>query len=240
MTATLPSRPAMSRVFCALFFVVAAHGAAADSQPLQLAKLLATTAPGLNSQVIEHAVRAMDCAINHGAEPARRLAVIDYSLPSSVPRLWLFDLESRTLVLQDFVAHGQGSGDNYAKSFSNVDGSHQSSLGLFRTSESYVGQHGYSLRMDGLEHGINDQARARALVIHAADYVNENWIRTQGRIGRSHGCPAVRPEVARMVVDNLKGGQFLFSYYPDEHWLGTSTFLHCPAKGEELRLAAAN
>ncbi len=234
MLANLLRRSGRSAVFC-LLFILADSAAAAGSQAL--AERLAKAAPGLNAQVLERAVSAMQCAIRHGAEPASRLAIIDFSLPSSQPRLWLFNLESRTLVLQDFVAHGQGSGDNYARSFSNTDGSHQSSLGLFRTSESYTGKHGYSLRMDGLESGINDKARARALVIHAADYVAESWIKDHGRIGRSQGCPAVRPEVARMVIDNLKGGQFLFSYYPDNHWLGTSAFLNCPANNEEKLLA---
>lgn len=237
MILCLLRRSGITAVFC-LLFIFAGNGVAAH--PLPLARLLAKTAPGLNPQVLERAISAMQCAVKHGADPATRLAVIDFSLPSSQPRLWLFDLEARTLVLQEFVAHGQGSGDNFAQSFSNIDGSHQSSLGLFRTSESYMGQHGYSLRMDGLEAGINDKARARALVIHAADYVAESWIKDQGRIGRSQGCPAVRPEVARMVIDNLKGGQFLFSYYPDEHWLGTSAYLNCPVNRDEKLLAAAH
>src|SRR5690606_6407251 len=101
------------------------------------------------------------------------------------------------------------------------------SIGLFRTQESYYGQHGYSLRMDGLEPGINDQARQRAIVIHGADYVDASWVERQGRIGRSHGCPAVAQDVIRTVVDNLKGGQFLFAYYPDEQWLQTSSYLNC-------------
>ena len=194
----------------------------------QLASSLATQAPDLNPQVLLTAVSAMQCAVSSGAEPADRLAVIDFSLPSSEQRLWIFDLQTRTLLLQDLVAHGQGSGGNLASSFSNVEGSHQSSIGLFRTQESYFGKHGYSLRMDGLEAGINDLARQRAIVIHPADYVDPSWVERHGRIGRCHGCPAVRPEVASMVVDSLKGGQFMFSWYPDDHWLATSSFINCP------------
>jgi hypothetical protein len=235
MIANLLRRSGRSAVFC-LIFMLANGATAAGSQTL--VERLTKAAPGLNAQVLNRAVSAMQCAIRHGAEPASRLAVIDFSLPSSQPRLWLFNLETKTLVLQDLVAHGQGSGDNYAQTFSNLEGSHQSSLGLFRTSESYMGKHGYSLRMDGLESGINDHARARALVIHAADYVADSWIKDHGRIGRSQGCPAVRPEVARMVIDNLKGGQFMFSYYPDDHWLGTSAFLNCPANNEEKLLVS--
>jgi hypothetical protein len=209
----------------------------AAAEASTLAQRLADAAPELDAAVLERAVAAMTCAVRHGAGAAQRLAVIDYSLPSSQARLWLFDLDSSTLLLRDLVAHGQGSGDKLPTAFSNVEGSHQSSIGLFRTQESYVGQNGYSLRMDGLEDGVNDQARQRAIVIHAADYVAESWIEQHGRIGRSHGCPAVRPEVAGMVIDSLKGGQFLFAHYPDEHWLSNSNFLNCPAAPDEGLIA---
>lgn len=204
--------------------------AIASVVPKQLSHSLIKAAPSLNNKVLSTALSAMQCALNNGAEPAKRLAVIDFSLPSSEKRLWIFDLDSKQLVLHDFVAHGNRSGDNFATSFSNTNGSHQSSIGLFRTAESYQGKHGYSLRMDGLEPGINDRARERAIVIHPADYVNPAWIPRQGRIGRSQGCPAVRPEIARTVVDKLKGGQFMFSWYPDQQWLQTSIYLNCRTK----------
>lgn len=191
-------------------------------------------APRLDKVVLGKAVAAMQCATNSGLPAAQRLAVIDFSLPSSVPRLWIFDLEQRKLVLEELVAHGQKSGDDLATRFSNRVGSHQSSIGLFRTGESYFGEHGYALRMDGLEPGINDNARERAIVVHAADYVDPAWIARQGRIGRSQGCPAVRPEIAQQVVDSLKDGQFMFSYYPDPQWLTSSPYLNC----EPRRVAA--
>ncbi|QKE64867.1 murein L,D-transpeptidase catalytic domain family protein [Aquipseudomonas campi] len=193
----------------------------------QLIKDLARVAPGLNQQALRHAVAAMQCAVNHGAEPASRLAVIDYSQPSTARRLWIFDLQRKRLLLSDYVAHGRRSGENFAQSFSNREGSYQSSLGLFRTAESYRGKHGYSLRMDGLEPGLNDLARERAIVIHGASYVDPRLVRSQGRIGRSLGCPAVRPQVARMVVDKLKGGQFLFAWHSDRRWLRNSAYLDC-------------
>ncbi|MCK9469889.1 MAG: murein L,D-transpeptidase catalytic domain family protein, partial [Porticoccaceae bacterium] len=146
---------------------------------------------------------------------------------SSEPRLWIFDLATQTLLLEELVAHGRNSGDNLATDFSNREGSYQSSIGLFRASESYFGRHGYSLRMDGLEPGINDFARQRAIVIHGADYVSASWVERQGRIGRSLGCPAVSRDVADQVVDTLKDGQFVFSYYPDKEWLRSSTYLNC-------------
>ena len=200
--------------------------AANTSNPLLL-NSLSHAAPELNPQALKSALSAMQCAVNNGAERAQHLAVIDYSQPSTARRLWIFDLNKKKLVLRDLVAHGQKSGENFATQFSNSEGSFQSSLGLFRTQESYNGSHGYSLRMDGLEPGINDLARERAIVIHAADYVNPLWSERQGRIGRSLGCPAVRPQVARKVVDKLKDGQFMFAWYPDQRWLKSSAFLNC-------------
>jgi hypothetical protein len=129
------------------------------------------------------------------------------------------------------------SGENLATRFSNTQDSHQSSLGLFRAAESYSGKHGYSLRMDGLEPGVNDRARERAIVIHAASYVDQRLAKTQGRIGRSLGCPAVRPQVARTVVDQLKGGQFIFAWYPDQGWLQSSAYLNCPSRQGEAVVA---
>lgn len=200
---------------------------AANASPTTLYTSLAHAAPELNPQALKSALSAMQCAVGSGARQAHHLAVIDYSQPSTARRLWIFDLRKKTLVLRDLVAHGQNSGENFATRFSNREGSYQSSLGLFRTQESYQGNHGYSLRMDGLEPGFNDQARDRAIVIHAADYVNPLWSQRQGRIGRSQGCPAVRPQVARQVIDKLKDGQFMFSWYPDQRWLKSSAYLNC-------------
>jgi len=216
-------------LFCTFVLVTGSLPAAA-SLSAKLLTDLHGLAPTLDRTVLQRALVAMECALDKGAGAAERLAIIDFSLPSSEQRLWIFDLEIRQLLLHELVAHGQGSGQNLASQFSNVTGSHQSSIGLFRTSESYHGRHGYSLRMDGLEAGVNDRARARAIVIHGADYVDPAWIDRQGRIGRSQGCPAVRQEVAGQVVDTLKDGQFLFSWYPDPEWLATSSYLNCQAR----------
>ena len=194
-----------------------------------LADQLRRTAPQLNRQVLDLAVNAMQCATAHGMSPSQRLAVIDYSLPSTEPRLWVFDLRQRKLLYRELVAHGRNTGENYARDFSNTEGSLKSSLGLFRTLDTYHGSNGYSLRMDGLEEGFNDRALDRAIVMHGAPYVNEDLARKQGRVGRSWGCPAVRAGIARRMIDALKGGQFVFSYYPDPHWLASSRYLHCKA-----------
>lgn len=189
---------------------------------------LAGQAPGLDPAVLSLALEASDCARQDALAPeARKLAVIDYSLPSTQPRLWVFDLARRTLLFAEHVAHGRGSGDNLARTFSNREGSHQSSLGLFRTAETYHGGNGYSLRMDGLEPGVNDAARDRLIVMHGAPYVDPLAALRQGRLGRSFGCPALRPQVARQVIDTLKQGQLLFAYYPDERWLAGSRLLGC-------------
>ena len=207
--------------------------------PLQAQDLqarLSAAAPGLDPEVLALALEARDCARDSGegvAAGAARLAVIDYTRPSTEQRLWVFDLGRGTLLHAEHVAHGRGSGGNVPTRFSNVEGSYQSSLGLFATAETYTGGNGYSLRMDGLEPGINDAARERLLVMHGADYVDPAQARRQGRLGRSWGCPALRSEVARAVIDQLRGGQLLFAYARDAAWLNSSRFLHCdqPERG---------
>lgn len=198
--------------------------------PLLMLGSLAVAAPNANPKVIELALSSLHCASVQGIELSKRLAVIDYSLPSTQPRLWIFDLTTGKLLFEELVAHGKNSGENFTNSFSNTLGSLQSSLGLFRTKETYAGSNGYSLRMDGLEEGFNDKAMERAIVMHGAAYVNPKLINTQGRIGRSWGCPAVRAGIARKVIDAIKGEQFVFSYYPDKHWLAASKFLNCPSR----------
>lgn len=199
---------------------------------ISLEDALIQAAPKANPEAIRLAVTATSCAIERGQPAARRLAVIDYSRPSTEPRLWVFDLTERRELFTELVAHGRNSGDNYARSFSNTVGSYTSSLGLFRTRESYDGQNGYSLRMDGLETGFNDRAAERAIVMHGAPYVNTTFLRSRGRLGRSLGCPAVRPEIARSLIDTIKGGHYVFSYYPDPKWLATSAYLRCGKQRE--------
>ena len=211
-----------------LLAALAAVSSTANAAAPSLLSRLSAAAPDANPKVIELALQAHECAIGTGVAPrATRLAVIDYSRPSTERRLWVFDLAKQKLMYDEYVAHGQGTGDNYAKRFSNQDGTHATSLGLFTTADTYIGHNGYSLRLDGLEKGINDNARARAIVVHGAPYVNPALAKTQGRLGRSWGCPALRPEVAKEVIDNLKQGQMLFAYYPDKDWLAHSPFLKC-------------
>lgn len=191
---------------------------------------------GIDDQVLSLALGAARCATSRGSviDPVT-LTIIDYSRPSTEPRLWVLDLNTRALVYEELVAHGQGSGGNFATKFSNESDSHQTSLGLFVTEDTYVGRNGYSLRLDGLEPGWNDRARARAIVMHGAPYVNTHITQGLGRLGRSHGCPAVRETVARELIDRVKGGGLVFSYYPDARWLQASTFLNGCAKSAARR-----
>jgi hypothetical protein len=198
-----------------------AAGIAESPPPLPVtAATLASLVPEANRDAIALAVSAMRCAQGSGlGVGATRLAFIDYSRPSTQPRLWVFDVAAGKLLYEEVVAHGRGSGENIARVFSNAEGSHASSLGLFLTRETYQGRNGYSLRMDGLEPGINDAAMQRAIVMHGAPYVDPRQAQRQGRLGRSFGCPAVREAVARGMIDILKDGQFVFAYYPDAQWL---------------------
>jgi hypothetical protein len=198
------------------------HSAPDDS----LVSSLAQKAPGLRSDVLRLALAATRCAAERGLVSRREvLAVIDYSLPSSEPRLFVFDLNAQALLFCELVAHGRNSGDDRATSFSNGYGSHASSLGLFVTAGTYEGHNGYSLRLRGLEAGVNDAAWDRAIVMHGASYVSREAVESMGRLGRSWGCPALRPEVARKVIDTLRDGSAVFAYYPEPTWLRSSVFL---------------
>lgn len=142
------------------------------------------------------------------------LTIIDYSLSSNENRLWVIDLKNNIILYQLLVAHGRNSGNEFAGKFSNTPESYQSSLGFYATGETYYGKHGYSLRLDGLEHGVNSNARNRAIVVHGADYVSESFINKHGRLGRSLGCFALPQELKKEVIDVIKEQSCLFAYYP--------------------------
>jgi len=212
----------------ALLAGVFALCATAQALAQDLLARLEASAPELDAKVLALALETTDCAASAGAaERPARLAVIDYTRPSTTRRLWLFDLDKGSLLKHEYVAHGRGSGGNVPTRFSNAEGSYQSSIGLFAAAETYQGANGYSLRLDGLEPGVNDRARERLLVMHGADYVDPVQAQRQGRLGRSWGCPALRPEAAREVIDALKDGQLLFAYAHDAAWLEGSRFFGC-------------
>ena len=170
---------------------------------------------GLRPAVLELAVRAHARATAAGETASPLLTVIDYSLLSREPRLWVLDLDSGEVLAHELVAHGNGTGGDTARHFSNRPGSYQSSLGTFVTGPTYHGKHGLSLRLRGLDAGLNDQAEARAIVVHGARYVNEDIVGQLGRLGRSQGCPALSEEAAPRVIELIRGGTVVFSYFPD-------------------------
>jgi len=199
------------------------RSAAAPSGPVHLNF---AAAAGISPEVLKLATDALGCAEKSGdVDSPDTLTVIDYSRPSVEPRLWVFDLTSGSLLFKELVAHGKNTGDNLAVRFSDELNSRQSSIGLFVTGDTYVGSNGYSLRLDGLEPGFNGRARERAIVMHGAPYVDASLAAAQGRIGRSWGCPALRTTIARQVIDRIRGGGVVFSYYPDPNWLTSSRFL---------------
>jgi len=179
-----------------------------------LAAKFAGQTKGLKTRVVERALSAYRAAQEAGRVRRDRLAIIDYGLPSGKKRLWVFDLDTEELLFHEWVAHGVNSGMVEAKKFSNRLGSRQSSLGAFVTTETYAGGHGYSLKLAGLDPGLNDRAMRRRIVMHGADYVGAQVVKEYGRLGRSWGCPAVRPKITRALIDTLKNGSVLYVYHP--------------------------
>ncbi len=178
-----------------------AAAAAAGSRSMAIDRAAAVKS-GVSADVLNLALGAVSCGIASGdllTPPT--LTLIDYSLPSTTPRLWVFDLHSGELLFNEFVAHGRNSGDNKATRFSDTMESRETSLGLFRTADTYVGHNGYSLRLDGLEPGFNGNARERAIVMHGAPYVDAGVAKANGRLGRSWGCPALRQAVATKMLE---------------------------------------
>lgn len=185
-------------------------------------------AQNIDPKVLDLGMRAHQCAVKMGiAKKEDILTIIDYSKPSSQKRLWIVDLDKKEVTSEQLVAHGTGSGEHKSTKFSNKNGSHQSSIGVFRTAEPYDGKNGLSLRLDGLEQGINDQARQRAVVIHGANYVSDDFVEKYGRLGRSWGCPALDLDKSKETIHKIKGGSIVVAYYPDSQWMRNSRFLHC-------------
>jgi hypothetical protein len=170
------------------------------------------------------------------------LSIIDFTKPSTEKRFYTIDLVNHKVKLYTYVSHGKNTGENKAERFSNVIHSNQSSLGFYITAETYIGSKGFSLKLDGVEKGYNDLMRERAVVIHAADYVSEQWIRNVGRLGRSQGCPALPMNISREVINHIKNKTLIFAYYNDEKYLGDSRYLSIDPllKEEQLQIPIAN
>jgi len=146
------------------------------------------------------------------------LTIIDFSKKSSQKRLWIINLKQSKLLFNTLVAHGQGSGLDLATTFSNKPNSHQSSLGFYLTSETYIGKHGLSMRLEGMDKGFNSNARERAVVVHGASYVSQDFVNKTGRLGRSHGCPALPQALSKIIIDTIKGQTCLFISGPADNY----------------------
>ena len=221
-------------ICAALSACTAVDSHAADSVDGTLAATLAGIAPRADPGVLALATRALSCVQRAElAHDPQTLSVIDYSRPSTEPRLWVFDLHRQRLLFEELVAHGRNTGDNRAVRFSNAPGSLMSSIGVFLTAGTYTGHNGYSLRLRGLEPGFNDKALERDIVIHGATYVDAMLAGTLGRLGRSFGCPAVRPGIAHALIDAIRDGSLVVAYYPDQSWLRNSAIVgRCSAGGQ--------
>lgn len=156
----------------------------------------------------------------------RYLTIADFSKPSNEERFYVIDMEKQVMLMQTLVAHGRNSGTKFAKSFSNISSSFQSSLGFYVTGNPYKGKHGTSLELNGVETGINDKAKQRAIVIHGADYVSNSFIQSQGYIGRSLGCPAVPTHQVLKIIQAIKGASCFFVYAPNKEYLTNSDLIN--------------
>lgn len=186
---------------------------------------LSKRAPSINPKVLKLALTAYSTAKHDGKLKKPYMTVIDYSMPSSKKRMWVFDMSHDKLVYNILVAHGKNTGNLYAKHFSNRPSSKESSLGTYVTDNAYIGSKGYALNLKGLEKGFNDNAYSRRIVIHGAWYANKSFVNKYGRVGRSWGCPAVPKKLAKPLISKIKGGSLVFAYYPDKKWLTKSHYL---------------
>ncbi len=186
---------------------------------------LGLAALGLSQEVFEKALSGYQSLYNDSLlSKPEFLSIADFSQSANIKRLYVIDMINCKVLFHTYVAHGRNSGDEYACSFGNKAESYKSSLGFYLTGNTYQGAHGLSLRLKGCEAGINDHAEARGIVIHGADYVSDQFIRKNGRLGRSHGCPAVPENLCRPIVNSIKDGSVLFIFYPDTNYFKQSVF----------------
>lgn len=182
---------------------------------------------GLSKQTFAYAIKGFHHLLQTGQlKNDNIISIVDFSMPSTKKRLFVIDLDQAKVVFNTYVAHGVNSGTAMASQFSNEPESYKSSLGFYETTNTYSGGHGYSLRLEGLEKGINDNTNRRAIVIHGAAYVNETLIKTQGYIGRSWGCPALPQNLYKPIIDKIKNGTCLFIYSPDKSYLNMSKIIN--------------
>ena len=194
---------------------------------LFLEKYLSLNEPALKPEAFRFGLIGFEALLSRGLiANDSLLTIIDFSLPSSKDRFFVINLINNQVVYKSLVSHGRNSGDLYANRFSNKMQSHESALGFFITGKSYQGGQGYSLQLQGVDTGYNDRTRVRGIVIHAADYATHEYVTRYGRLGRSFGCPALPPELSRPIINLIKEGSVLFSYYPDQAYFNHSVILN--------------
>jgi hypothetical protein len=183
---------------------------------------------GLSRDVFNMAIKGLEkLEINGKLQNPNIVTIADYSQSSNKKRLYVIDLKNKKLLFNTYVAHGRNTGEEFAKSFSNEEGSYKSSLGFYITEHPITGSYtGFSLKIDGVEKGFNDHAVQRAIIIHAAEYATENFINKYGRLGRSYGCPSLPPELNKPIIDAIKGGTCLFLFSPDKDYISKSSLLN--------------
>lgn len=186
---------------------------------------LSREVPQINHEALKLALTAYKNAEHFGLVHKPVLTVIDYSLASSQQRMWIFDLSQDKLLFNTYVAHGMNSGDLYARHFSNSGKSKETSLGTYITRNTYVGSDGFSLNLQGMDAGYNNNAYSRRVVMHGAAYVSPEFVKSHGRLGRSWGCPAVEKALAKPIINTIKDGSVMFAYYPDRYLVRTSKYL---------------
>lgn len=181
----------------------------------------------LNEEVFFKALKGFENLKKAGLlnQDAHLLTVLDFSMSSNMKRLWVIDTNEKKVLFNSLVAHGKNTGEEFATNFSNTNSSLQSSLGFYITDATYNGGNGYSLRLLGMDKGFNDAAYKRAIVMHGADYVSEDFAAAHKRIGRSWGCPAVPKDLTQPIINTIKGRNCLFIYYPDQNYLSKSEWL---------------
>ena len=187
---------------------------------------------GLSRKAFDYALQGYEKLISQGKLINQSIiAIVDFSQSSSQKRLYVLDIKNYKVLFNTLVAHGRNSGKERATYFSNKPSSYKSSPGFYITGQAYSGSNGYSLKLEGVENGINDKAMKRAIVIHGADYVSESYISSQGYIGRSQGCPAVPLKDARDIINTIRDGTCLYIYAPDQHYFSRSAMLGDNSRG---------
>ncbi|HAH25235.1 MAG TPA: hypothetical protein DCL77_16015 [Prolixibacteraceae bacterium] len=183
---------------------------------------------GLSRNIFDLAVKGLRrLETNHQLQNPNIVTIADYSQSSNKKRLYVIDLKNNKLLFNTYVAHGRNTGGEYANSFSNVEGSLKSSLGFYITEHPITGSHtGFALMIQGVEKGFNDNASKRAIIIHAADYATEGFIKKYGRLGRSLGCPALPPDMNKPIIETIKDGTCLFIYNPSDTYICKSSLLN--------------